>query len=612
VHLLRTLCLALAAGLVAPGASAEWRRLDTPNFTVVGDAAARTLREIAVEFERFRETLGRVLGDGATASPVPTIVLVFPSDRAFAPLKPTFEGKVVELSGQFVGASDLNYIAIVAGGGVDAVRVVFHEYAHLVSSNLGRNVPAWLEEGLAEYYSTYEPARGGREAILGKPVESHLLRLRESRLLPLDELLGVTRDSALYNEGDRRSVFYAQSWALTHMLLAGGPSRRAQLSDYLARLSAGAGAVEAWQQVFGRLPVERELRRYVARDVFLAQKYKFTEQLATVDVDASPMSRADGEAFLADLLLQQNRLAEADQRLAIAASFGPPSVWMRSVAAGLDLKRGDAAAAQRKLSQIDQVSDWLTAYRAGAVLAEAGTSQDVGPAAPEIAAVRRLFDTARQRGRRFAQATARLAELELASPHGPSSDLTAAMEQARHAAPGREDYVFLHARLLAHDGAFAAAREALAPMLHDASPRDTRDYASSVMTYIAQLERAHGGDPHQSGASDVGRSGAPASGADYGAVVRGEQRIVGVMERIDCDGPTAIFNVRTADHTQTFTARDLPSVNFVTYRLDLGQTISCGPLKEPARVALTWRPGAKPGERVAVLVEFLAVKPPQR
>jgi hypothetical protein len=613
-RLFRALCLVSAACLAAaPGAAADWKRLDTRHFTVVGDAEARTLRQVAEQFERFRETLGRVLGDRATASPVPTIVLVFPSERAFAPLRPSFEGKAVPVSGQFVGSSDVNYIAVVADR-ADGMRVVFHEYAHLVSANLGRNVPAWLEEGLAEYYSTYAPARGGREAVLGNPIAAHLIHLREARLLTLDELLRVTRDSPLYNEGERRSLFYAQSWALTHMLLAGEPSRRTQLSAYLARLAGGGDAIDAWRQIFGDSPVERELKRYVSRNVFRAHRYTFADELGSVEGQATPIARGDGEAFLADLLQQQGRLTEATERLAAASAPGAASAWMRTVAASLALKRQDPAGAERMLGDVGEVRDWLTAYRAGAVLAEAGAGGDERPTASQVAGVRRLFETARQGGRAFPQATARLAEIELATEQGPSPDLTAAMAQARHLAPGRDEYVALHAQLLAHDGAFADARRLAATMLGPPYPADVRQHAASLMTYIAQLERAYGGstaDEPVLPADRVGRPGVPVSEADYRAVVTGEQRVVGTMERIDCDGSTAIFRIRTGDETLIFTAPELPAVNFVTYRSDLGRTIACGPLLEPARVALTWKPGAREGERLAVLVEFLAVRTPR-
>ena len=54
--------IALALSLGAPSPSlAEWRRLDSPNFVVIGDLSARDLRDIAVKFEAFRATLSLVL-----------------------------------------------------------------------------------------------------------------------------------------------------------------------------------------------------------------------------------------------------------------------------------------------------------------------------------------------------------------------------------------------------------------------------------------------------------------------------------------------------------------------------------------------------------------------
>ncbi len=55
--------LSFCALAVPTPAAAEWRRLESPNFVVVGDVSARTLREVAVEFEGFRETLTRVLSE---------------------------------------------------------------------------------------------------------------------------------------------------------------------------------------------------------------------------------------------------------------------------------------------------------------------------------------------------------------------------------------------------------------------------------------------------------------------------------------------------------------------------------------------------------------------
>ena len=82
-------------------------------------------------------------------------------------------------------------------GDVDRLRIVFHEYAYFVISNVLRDVPAWLSEGLAEYSTARYELRGGREAVLGRVIPSHLQRLQETRLLKLDDLLSVDRHSPL-------------------------------------------------------------------------------------------------------------------------------------------------------------------------------------------------------------------------------------------------------------------------------------------------------------------------------------------------------------------------------------------------------------------------------
>src|SRR5262245_1503527 len=148
-------------GAAAPPQT-EWLRLDSPNFVVIGEVGAPELSAVAAQFEGFRETLRRLLGESVTSTAVPTIVIVFPSDRAFTPFMPVFQGKTSAVGGRFLGAQDINYIAIVADGQPGRLRTIFHEYAHLLMSNMSRNVPTWLSEGMAEYYSTFELAQGGR------------------------------------------------------------------------------------------------------------------------------------------------------------------------------------------------------------------------------------------------------------------------------------------------------------------------------------------------------------------------------------------------------------------------------------------------------------------
>jgi hypothetical protein len=131
----------LLLGVAAP-AAAQWRRLDSPNLVVIGDTSERSLRDVAVELEAFRETLSRVLGARVATSPVPTVVVVFPSESAMAPFRPKYNGKPVDVAGLFVPGRDLNYIALIDDGRPERLRTIFHEYTHLLISHPDQPLPS--------------------------------------------------------------------------------------------------------------------------------------------------------------------------------------------------------------------------------------------------------------------------------------------------------------------------------------------------------------------------------------------------------------------------------------------------------------------------------------
>src|SRR6186713_3432443 len=106
------LAIGMAAAIAAP-AEAQWRRLDSPNFVVIGDTSTGRLRDVALEFEGFRETLVRVLGSRMTASATPTVVYVFPNQTAIEPFRPRYNGKPVDIGGLTLFGRDFNIMAII-------------------------------------------------------------------------------------------------------------------------------------------------------------------------------------------------------------------------------------------------------------------------------------------------------------------------------------------------------------------------------------------------------------------------------------------------------------------------------------------------------------------
>ena len=78
-------------------------------------------------------------------------------------------------------------------------------------------LPPWLNEGLAEFYQNTDFL--GKDVEVGEPSGDNILYLRQSRMLPLSTLLSVDFKSPYYQDEQKGSVFYAQSWALTHYLM---------------------------------------------------------------------------------------------------------------------------------------------------------------------------------------------------------------------------------------------------------------------------------------------------------------------------------------------------------------------------------------------------------
>jgi tetratricopeptide (TPR) repeat protein len=529
-----------------------------------------------------------------------------------------------------VGGEDANYIAVVADGAPGRLPIVFHEYAHLVVSNVMRNVPSWLSEGLAEYYSTYEVSLGGREAVLGRPIAHHLQRLNETSLMKLEDLLNVGHDSPLYNESDRRSVFYAQSWAMTHRILLGQPSRTAELFAYLEKVSDGTPPVQAWRHAFGTVNMDREMHEYVRRRVLQAVQYKFTEKLARFEATPAALPAADADAFLSDFLLQQDRLDEASARLQSAAKLDPVNPRVQAVMGRLDIERSDYDAAKKRLMSIGDTDDWLLAYSAAVGIVESAENTREAPGPKQLEISRRLFDVVRQQRGEVPNAAARLATLELRSTTGPSSETRRAIERARELAPGREDYAFVHAQVLARLSDFAAARKVLGPLMSGAYGPEVRESARSLMGYIVRMETAAQNlsvpadaatsdspdgrrSPDESIPSAAATSNVPSG--DVPAALRpvfrelqaGEERIEGILERIECGaGGSAVFHIKTATGPSRAAARRMADVEFITYRDDLRGNVSCGPLKPPLPVYLTWRSHTQKADgRLAVAIEFL-------
>ena len=91
----------------------------------------------------------------------------------------------------------------------------FHEYVHfIINTNFGKSdVPPWFNEGLAEYYQTFE-IEEDQKVKLGLPQGNHLDLLQQTKLIPLGTFFNVSNRALNENAAHSRSIFYAQAWIL--------------------------------------------------------------------------------------------------------------------------------------------------------------------------------------------------------------------------------------------------------------------------------------------------------------------------------------------------------------------------------------------------------------
>ncbi len=322
--------------------------------------------------------------------------------------------------------------------------------------------------------------------------------------------------------------------------------------------------------------------------MFQAVQYKFPEKLAQFDTAATPLPAADAEAFLAGFLVQQRRYDEAAARLSSAAKLDPDNVRLKLVSALLDVARADYDGAGKRLLALGDPADWLVAYSAAMGIARMVEGRGETPSPEQVQTVRRLLEVVRRQRAELPNAIARLATMELRSDAGPTSDTRVAIERARQVAPGREDYAFVHAQVLARLSDFAAARSVVGPMMAGAYGPELREPGRNLMGYIVRLEEVQRAPaPMSRGLRRRVRGAKPASEDDgYRPLFRklqaGEQRIEGMLERIVCGaGGVPVFHLRTADGPVRAAAASLAGGGLHHPPRRRSGSVACGPLKTP-------------------------------
>ena len=232
----------------------QWITVSSPQVEILTSNNERETRAALQILENARKFfLNQNTFSGILNKPVR--VFAFQSKDEYAPYRLNSNA-----FGHFLHNQQCDYI-VLEDIKPEHYEAALHEYTHYAIKQAGLNLPTWLNEGMADLYSSLEPS--GQKTVVGRLLLGRTAALKNEPLVNLTALFAVTPDSSYYNESDRLPIFYAQSWALTHML-ALDKQYSVRFPDFLKLVSSGVSSPDAFLRVYGKdlKQVESDLSQY--------------------------------------------------------------------------------------------------------------------------------------------------------------------------------------------------------------------------------------------------------------------------------------------------------------------------------------------------------------
>jgi len=347
----------ITSGFASAGNKPTWIELRSPNFIVVTNAGESQARQTAYQFEMIRSVFQYDFNRKGSPAELPLTIIVAKDEDTLKALLPEFWAKrnLAHPAGVFLSAMDTNYIAVrlnvASNSNADQpFEPVYHEYVHYMTRKMMARLPLWLVEGLAEFYGNTQVE--GKTVKVGMYSVANLYLLQHKTLLPVETLFAIDSSSPYYHEQDKTSIFYAESWALTHYLFIRDYEEHTQrMPTFVGLLRDGKDPDEAAAKTIGNPESLNEpLRKYVQQTQF-----RFSPALVP-DVDQTkfqvrPMTDAEALAVRADFMAHDHHYKEAQQMLQDALKVDPKLGLAYDGLSSLALQQGNAGEAEKWSSQ---------------------------------------------------------------------------------------------------------------------------------------------------------------------------------------------------------------------------------------------------------------------
>lgn len=347
--------LLLATPSLAYSAPEQWLQVTSPHFTVITSASDKQARHLLDQFERMRWMFHTLFPKSKVDPPNPIVVIAVKNHAGFQQLEPPAylaKGQM-DLAGLFLRSPDKNYVLLrFDAAGEHPYATVYHEYTHLQFSDAGEWMPLWLNEGFAEFVQNTEIR--DKDVLLGEPSVDDILYLRQNSLMPLTTLFKVDHQSPYYHEEQKGSVFYAESWALTHYLeITDHDKGTHRLTTYMQLCSQHQDPLVAAQTAFGDLKqLQQALETYVRAGDY--KEFVLNSAAAPIDQSSyksSPLTGTQADAFRADVLVYVQRTKEAQTLLDAVLKADPNNVQAHETMGYLAFREGDRDSARNWYEQ---------------------------------------------------------------------------------------------------------------------------------------------------------------------------------------------------------------------------------------------------------------------
>ena len=331
--------------LAALPAHADWLRLRGTHTELLTDAGEKGGRRALNRLEQIRAVLPASGGDSGRE----LRVVLFDSEKQFREYAP---GE--STSGLYLSGLERDYIVTYAGG--ELPRVVTHEFVHFLLNQTPAPLPRWFEEGTAELYSNTQI--NSKRVRIGKELEGHMVLLLSRPWLTAKQL-AAERPEAIPKQEDQEqaeNMFYAESWALMHMLNL-SPNYRDHLPQFIMLLANGTEASEAFRMAFGRdfekaladLPAYLKKIRSVQLDIPPPARFAAPASELLSDVDAALLR--------GDVALRRGLAEKARGLFEGAARRHPDSATAQAGLGMLAMTQNRPGDARRYLEKAIQLDD---------------------------------------------------------------------------------------------------------------------------------------------------------------------------------------------------------------------------------------------------------------